>query len=98
MAEERIRRKDLWKGLNNIGQSDWIRAAEKLGLHAVTSPSGTSHTVTIRDPKSSHSNSAEGLIATIQTHLYKQANQKIFKRFRAFGLEEDAIWKALGRL
>jgi hypothetical protein len=96
MAEDRIRRKDLWNRLNNIGQSDWIKAAERLGLDAVKSLSGTSHTYTIRDPKNSGANSSQGLIATIQIHLYKQANQKIFKRFIACGIPEDDIWRSLG--
>ena len=98
MANEDIRRKDLYNGLNNVKQSDWIKAAGILGLSAVKSISGGSHTYNIRDPKNPNPQDIQGLISTVQIHLYKQANQKILKRFIAFGIEEDKIWKALGKL
>ncbi len=98
MANEDIKRKALFSGLNNIKQSDWIKAAEVLGLSAVKSTSGSSHTYNIRDPQNPNREDVRGLISTVQINLYKQANQKIFKRFIAFGIAEDEIWKALGKL
>ena len=98
MANSEIKRKDLWMGLNNVKQSDWIKASEKLRLLVVKSNSGTSHTHHIRDPKVKDLNDINGLITTLQVNLYKQANQKIFQRFLKFGVKEDELWKALGKL
>jgi hypothetical protein len=98
MSEDRIKRKNLWIGMNNIKQSDWIKAGYALGLRVVKSPSGTSHTITFRDPKNPDDNSLKSLITTVQVNLFKQANQAIFKKVIDFGIEEDEIWKALGMI
>jgi len=98
MANPAVKRKNLWAGLNNVGQSDWIKAAEKLGLDVVKNNSGTSHTHNVRDPKNTNLDDVRGVIATLQINLYKQANQKIFNRFLGFGLKEDDIWKSLKML
>lgn len=96
MSEDRIKRKNLWKGgLNNIKQSDWIKLADKLGLSMTKPSGGTSHTVTIRDPKMDADDSRSA-ITTVQVNLFKQANLAIFKRLLDFGIAEDQIWFALG--
>jgi hypothetical protein len=98
MSEDRIKRKNLWIGLNNIKTSDeWIRAANKLGLRTSKSTGGTSHS-TIRDPNNMNNDDPKSLIATVQRNLYKQSNQGIFKQIINFGISEDDIWKALGML
>lgn len=96
VAKSRIKRKDLWMGLNNINQSDWIKAAKKLGLRVVYSKSGTSHTVTLRDPNNLIDDNLNSLITTLQVNLYKEANRSIFKRIIDFGVSEDDLWEALG--
>ena len=97
MAEERIKRKQLWGRLGNIKrQRDWLNAAERLGFAINVSAGGTSHT-TIRDKKYPVEN-IRGLVTTIQANLYKQINQHIFKQFMDFGIKEDEIWRALGML
>ena len=98
MAEERVKRKELWARLNNIKKpQEWINAAEALGLRIARSTGGTSH-CTIRDPKNPNNDDPKSLIATIQKNLYKQVNQGIFKEFLKFGIPEDDIWKALKML
>ena len=102
MANE-IERKDLFdKGLRNINQSDWIKAAGKLGISVLTSQSGTSHYLTLRDSKILETNTTNGLITTVLPNLYKEANRSIFKDVRRYciknGMSEDDVWRALGLL
>jgi len=92
-----IKRKELWATLNNIRQSDWIRAAKKLKLDIIESKNG-SHTCNIRDPKNKNLDDVRGVIATLQINLYKQANRSIFNRLFDFGILEDDIWKAFDLL
>jgi len=93
-----IIRKNLWLQLNNIKRPDeWLKCAEKLGLRTTRSTSGTSH-CTIRDPNNLDNDDIKSLIATVQKNLYKQANHTIFKNLMRFGIPEDDIWKALGKL
>ena len=97
MAEDRIKRKELWKKLGNIKrQREWLDAAEKLGFLIASSSGGTSHT-TIRDRKYPVTDT-RGLVATVQSNLYDVVNKKYFKRFLDYGIEEDAIWRSLGML
>ena len=102
MAEDGIKQKELWRGLNNINQADWIKAGYKLHLAVVESKSGTSHYVTLRDPKNSDPDDIQGLITTLTPNTYKQANGHIFKAILNFGkkntITEDDIWRALGKL
>ena len=97
MTEDRVKRKDLWKQLCNIKrQKVWLNAAEKLGFIIDTSTGGTSHT-NIRDKRYPITD-VRSLVVTVQSNLYKVVNEKYFKRFLDFGIEEDAIWRALGML
>jgi len=103
MAREEIKRKDLWKGLNNVTQKDWIKVAEKLSLSIVKSNSGTSHYLNIRDPLNPDADDIRGLITTLTPNCFKQANMNIFLRILHFGLEkevftEDDVWRSLGKL
>ena len=90
-----IKNKELKKRLNNIGQKDWIKVAQKKGLLILTGNSG-SHYLNIRDPKCPDPKDPRGLISTITPNCFKQANEQIFKRFMKYGLSEDEIWEALG--
>jgi len=101
MANDDISRKKLYAdGLKNITQSDWINAAEKLNLFILRSKSGTSHYVTLRDPNKIGNDGLKVMITTVLPHLYKEANQSIFKSILEYGksnnISEDDIWKALG--
>ena len=97
MAEERIRRKNLWSRLGNIKkQQEWLRAAEKLGLKVDGGGGKGSHWA-IRN-RDYPINDIRSLIATVPANLYKQANQNVFKQLLAAGLVEDDIWQALGML
>ena len=92
MVESRITRKNLWQRLSTIkNQREWLHAADRLGLPYTSHGSG--HYV-IRNnnfPESDY----RSVIATIQTNLFKEANQTIFKNFLNFGIYEDDIWVAL---
>ena len=97
MPEARIKRKKLWQSLDQIKrQVEWIRAAERLGLLVNGSGGKGSHWA-IRMGKYSIDD-VRGLVATVPTTLYKQLNQKIFKRLLQIGLNEDDIWRALKML
>jgi hypothetical protein len=100
MANE-IARKDLYLGLGNIKQRDWLKAAGKLGLEVTYAKSGTSHYTSLRKP-SFDEDDIRGLVSTVTPNCYKQANQNIFKRVLAYCLEtgksEDDVWKALGMM
>ncbi len=96
-----IENKELFnRGLKNITQSDWIKAAGKLGISVLMSQSGTSHYLTLRDPIVLETNTTNGLITTITPNSFKEANRSIFKRVleycRQNGKTENDIWKALG--
>ena len=100
MAGE-IQNKQLWRGLNNIGQSDWIKAAPVLGIDVVRSNKGTSHFINLRDPEIDPDD-IRGLVSTLTPNSHRQANEKIFKKVLGFckgkGKSEDDIWVALGML
>lgn len=80
MVEERIKRKDLWQGMENIIPSDWCRAGQRLGLVVSITGGKGSHAV-IRDPKYSDISDIRGLITTIKKDLYKQMNRIISSNF-----------------
>lgn len=100
MARKQIKRKGLWSQLNNVNQSDWIRAATLLGFNVVKSNSGTSHTHSVRDPKFTDMRDIRSVVAVLQKNLYKQANREIFNCILDYGngIEEDDIWRALKKL
>lgn len=96
-----IDEKELFnRGLKNITQSDWVRVAGKLGISILHSQSGTSHYLSLRDPKILETNTLDGLITVITPNLYKEANRSIFKCIlkycRKNNKTENDIWKALG--
>ena len=89
-----IRHKDLFQQLNSIKKVEiWLKAAEKLQLRVCR---GSKHPSTIRNPKMPDDDSRASLITVIPNNLYKEMNQKIFKEFMKFGIEEEKLWKALG--
>jgi hypothetical protein len=103
MADERIKRKNLWVGMDTVKQTDWIKAASKLKNVALERNSGgTSHTVILRDPKKLNNDSTVSLITIIPRNLYKELNRAIFKQILAYGekndITEDDIWRGLKRL
>ena len=98
-----VERKELFNhGLKNLTQSDWIRVAGKLGISVLESQSGTSHYLTLRDPKILETSTRKGLITTVTPNLFKEANRSIFKRVLEYcknnAMTEDDIWRALGLL
>ena len=95
MTDEVFKNKKLKARLNNIGLKDWIKVARDHNLFIAHGTRG-SHYTTIRDPKNSNRDDVRGVITTITPNCYLQNNIKIFKRFLAYGLEEDEIWKSLG--
>lgn len=88
-----IVRKDLYQGLGNIKRVEqWLKAGETLGLRICR---GSKHPSTIRDPNLPDDEGRASLIATIPNNLHRNMNQIIFKEFLKFGIQEDALWKAL---
>lgn len=73
--------------LGDLTQTDWIRACKKLGLLVNTCLGKGSH-VRIENPTT-------GERFTIQYHLNKIINQKIFGVLSRWGLHEEDIWDAL---
>ena len=88
-----IQNHELKKRLGNVDQDDWIRFATSKGL-LILGGHG-SHYVNIRDPKIPEPKDPRGLISTITTNCFKEANEAIFKRFLKYGFSEDEIWKGL---
>lgn len=91
-----IQHKDLYQTLGNIKKVEqWLQVGDKLHLRICR---GGKHPSTIRDPKIPDDNGRASLITVIPNDLHRMMNQKIFKEFLQFGIEEDEIWKALGIL
>lgn len=91
-----IQRKDLYQRLGNIKNVEqWLKAAQKLDLRICR---GSKHPSTIRNPKMPDDEGKASLIATIPNNLHKFMNQTIFKEFIKFGIQEEALWKALDML
>lgn len=90
-----IKNHELKKRLNNIGQKEWIKLSEEKGL-CIVFGNGGSHYVNVRDPNCPDPMDPRGLITTLIPHLFKQANEAIFKKFLKFGIPEDDIWKSFG--
>ncbi len=94
------RRQELWDQLNNLKQQDWVKAAKLLGIAVHYSASGTSHYLSLRDPSNPNPDDIRGLVTTVMPNLYKQANQKIFKKVLAYcakkEIPEDRVWESLG--
>lgn len=97
MAEDRIKRKSLWDSLSNVSFQDWKRAADKLGLPVTKPSSGTSHEC-IRKPTNPIDYTIKGFIANIYPGMSRQVNGKVFKVLIDYGIAEDDLWKALGKL
>lgn len=95
MADEVIEDQELKKRLNNIRLKDWIKFAKKKEL-IVSEGARGSHYTTIRDPNYPDTKDIRGVITTITPNCFKESNLKVFKRFLAFGVPEDDIWRGLG--
>lgn len=74
-----------------------MRFATLNNLPTTQPHSGTSHTLTIRDPRYPDSTDIHHLV-TVQANMHKIANEKTFKKVMTFGFTEDQIWKGLGLL
>lgn len=96
-SEFPINRKDLWNSRGNITIEDWFRACRKLGLPLTKPTSGTSH-YAVRKPSEPVDLGVNGLIATIYPGMRKEVNGIVFKRFLEYGVAEDSLWRALGKL
>lgn len=75
------------RSFSDLKQSDWIKTCRRLGLNVETNRGKGSHCL-IKHPKTGHK-------YTIQRHLHKFINIKIFKKMLDWGFEEDDIWNAL---
>ena len=75
------------RGFSDLKQKDWIKACERLGLIVETNRGKGSHCL-IKHPQTEHK-------YTIQRHLHKFINIKIFKKMMEWGFEENDIWNAL---
>lgn len=73
--------------LSDITQKDWIRACRKLGLNVETKFGKGSH-VLVTHP-------SDGRKYTLQRHLHKIINIKIFNTLKKWGFREGAIFDAL---
>ena len=97
MAEDRVKRKDLWQGLGSIKKKKiWIKAAEKLGLR-VTQPKGGSSHYALRLPGYENWD-IKGHVSNIYDPMRRDVNEAVFKDLLDKGYNEDDIWKALGML
>lgn len=98
MAEDRIRRKVLWRALGgSIKRKEvWMDAAVKLGLPVTRPSKGSSHSA-IRKPGFPPED-IRGHIVNVYEPLRKDVNEIIFKKLLDAGCSEDDIWKALGML
>ncbi len=96
MAEERIKRKDLWQKLQNLSAKDWLKASERLNLIVTTPTKGSSH-VAIRLPGYENTD-VRGLVCTLYSGMRKDVHQIVFKCMLDKKFEEDVIWRALGML
>lgn len=72
--------------LADITQSDWIRACQKLRMLIIKNRGKGSH-ILIAHPN--------GQKITVQKHLYKIVNQKIFSTLIQLGFEEENVWDSL---
>lgn len=97
MSEPQVRRKDLWGSLGSVSFKDWQKAAGKLGLPITSPSSGTSHQC-IRKPTDPIDYTIKGFIANIYPGMSRQVNGKVFKVLLDYGINEDDLWRALGRL
>ena len=72
---------------SDITQAQWIKACRKLGLIVETGFGKGSH-VRILHPKTQQK-------YTLQYHLHKFINLKVFKKMLEWGFTEEQIWEAL---
>ncbi len=97
MAENRIKRRDLWSRLDSIKKKEaWIKASEKPGLK-VTKPKGGSSHYAIRRPNYENWD-VKGLISVVYDPMRKDISETVFKKLLDHGYHEDDIWRALGML
>ena len=75
------------RSLSDLQQRDWIRACQKLGLIVETSHGKGSHLL-VKHPNDDRK-------YTIQVHLHRLINQKIFKQLIQWGFDEEKIWEAI---
>ncbi|KKW37135.1 MAG: hypothetical protein UY81_C0003G0015 [Candidatus Giovannonibacteria bacterium GW2011_GWA2_53_7] len=75
------------RSLADVRQKDWIRACHKLGLLVETQHGKGGH-VLVKHPR-------DGRKYTIQYHLNRLINIKLFKVLLDWGFSEEGIWEAL---
>ena len=79
--------KRFMPNFSDLTQKDWIKACNKLGL-IVNQKRGKGSHCLIKHPKTNCK-------YTIQRHLHKFINIKIFNKMLEWGFEEEDIQKAL---
>lgn len=75
------------QSFSDITQAEWIKACQKLGLTIESHAGKGSHQLVV--------NPATQRKYTIQYHLHKFINIKIFKKMLEWGFTEEQIWEAL---
>lgn len=75
------------RSFTDINQSQWKKAALKLGLIVKTKHGKGSH-ILIQHPQT-------GRKYTVQKDLHKFINMKIFKKLLEWGFDEEDIWEVL---
>jgi hypothetical protein len=100
MAEDRIRRKNLWQQLHNVNdRKTWIKAVQKLGLNITQPSGGTSHQYAVRLKGYENTDIKGHLFNIYEDRIRKDVCRINFKiLLEKGGFKEDDIWKALGML
>lgn len=88
-----IKRRDLWKRLNNLKHKDWKRAGDRLGLYIDKKGGNGSHFL-LADVNYS-SGDKRYMVTTVPRALHKKMNEMIFEQLIERGFAEDEIWRAL---
>lgn len=75
------------RSLADLRQREWIRACRKLGLVVETRHGKGSH-ILVKHPRDARK-------YTVQYHLNRFINIKLFKTLLDWGFSEEEIWRAL---
>ncbi|MCX6739047.1 MAG: hypothetical protein NT098_03270 [Candidatus Parcubacteria bacterium] len=97
MDDVKINRRQFIGCFSKITLNDWKKASEKLGLR-LTRPDGGSSHIAVRTSDNIYDESLKSLVATIYPGMCQQVNKKVFKLFLRKGINEDDLWRALGKL
>ncbi len=95
MPDKDITIQQIKDRLGNVKYNDWIALAKSQGLLIIYNGGG-SHYTNVRDPKNPNRQDPRGLITTLTPNgCFKQANEKILKKFIKYGVSLEIIWDKL---